>query len=74
MKLKATMFQHLCAANSPNGNPQRVFVLIAANGSIVDVIDEGYRGLPDVCRRLIELPSIAISKSDYHNYIRIGNI
>jgi hypothetical protein len=69
---KATMFQHLRATNSPNGNPQRCFVMISPNGSIVDVIDEGYKGLPKECRGLIELPSVNISKSDYHNYIRIG--
>ncbi len=69
---KATMFQHLRASNSLNGNPQRVFVMISLDGCIVGVLDEGYCGLPNVCKGLVELPSINISKSDYHNYIRIG--
>lgn len=69
---KAVMFQHLRAEHSPNGNPQRCFVLIGKDGGIVSVIDEGYRGLPSECRGLIELYSVDISKSDYHDYLRIG--
>jgi len=69
---RAVMFQHLRASQSPNGNPQRVFVLLNKEGGIVDVIDEGYEGLPDECRGLIELYSLNISRSDYHDFIRIG--
>jgi hypothetical protein len=72
MEKKAKMFQHLRAENSPNGNPQRVFVMISDDGRILNVVDEGYQGLPKACRGLVELPSINISKADYHDYIRIG--
>lgn len=69
----ATMYQHLRAENSPTGNPQRCFVMLAEDGGIVNIIDEGYRGLPKECKGLIELHSVNISKSDDHSYIRLGN-
>jgi hypothetical protein len=72
MNNKAAMFQHLRAENSPSGNPQRCYVLMAKDGRIVDVIDEGYQGLPRELRDILELPSVNISRSEYHNYIRIG--
>lgn len=71
-KKRAVMFQHLRAANSPMGNPQRCFVLIAADGAIVNVIDEGYKGLPVECRGLTELYSVEISRSQYHEFLRVG--
>jgi hypothetical protein len=72
MNKKIIAFQHLRAKNDPNGNPQRCYVLINEDGSIHDVINEGYKGLPDRCRGLTELYNVEISRSAYHDFIRIG--
>lgn len=34
---------HLCAPNDRNGNPRRIF-LVMAGGEVLHAIDEGYRG------------------------------
>lgn len=54
----ATMYQHLRCANDTNGNPRRVFVFYAADGSVVAVEDEGYRGTPAACRGLVQLMTV----------------
>jgi hypothetical protein len=39
------MYIHLNAGHTTNGNPRRVFVVIdVSDGTIVDAIDEGYKG------------------------------
>lgn len=63
---KATMFQHLKAKHTCNGNPCRVYVLMNASGDIVRAIDEGYSGEPKECAGLVELPSYVIYNSTYH--------
>jgi hypothetical protein len=52
------MYQHLRCTNDGNGNPRRVYVFYAADGSIVAVEDEGYDGAPRACQGLVELPTI----------------
>jgi len=66
----ATMYQHLNAGNTTNGNPRRVFVLYAANGDIVQAIDEGYRGTPAECRGLVQLPGFDIKPAEYRTLLR----
>lgn len=36
---------HLNAGNTTSGNPRRLFVLYSSTGNVVDIIDEGYRGI-----------------------------
>lgn len=62
--------QHLRAPTSPNGNPQRLYVVYDDDGDILDVIDEGYRGLPKELRALKHLPDVEISRSSYHEWKR----
>jgi len=73
-------WQHLKADNDPDGNPQRLYVVYELQtgeyadnlGSfqwwrIVGVYDEGYAGMPSSLKSLPEIPSVRISKSDYHS-------
>lgn len=75
------VYQHLRALNDPNGNPQRLYVVYEwiipdekyrqpEHWATVAVWDEGYIGLPDALRDMPSLPSIDISRSDYHERIR----
>lgn len=73
------IYQHLRAANDPNGNPQRLFVVYEtdspAAGNIVAVLDEGYQGRgvlreAGISRDTIEIPSLDISRSTYHELRR----
>jgi hypothetical protein len=73
------LYQHLRAPNDPNGNPQRVFVVYDTDraGDIVAVIDEGYSGRQalrnaGIPSDTVELPSINISRAEYHAFRRIG--
>ena len=66
------LVQHLRAKHTPSGNPQRLFLIYnPEDGYIVDIIDEGYNGKPEGFSEMIELPTIDISKSDYHAFKRI---
>jgi len=69
---KPTHYQHLrhCNGNDTNGNPRRLFVLYDAAGAITKVIDEGYRGMPEQVRELIQLPGYFISAGDYRELKR----
>lgn len=68
---KPYMYQHLRAPNSPSGNPQRLYITFDAECCILDVIDEGYRGLPAFLRYpMRQLPTIEISRADYHDWKR----
>jgi len=73
-------YQHLKADNDPNGNAQRLYVVYELREDetlrrmgetphqwweIVEVYSEGYN-LPAELRGMPELPSVRISKSDYH--------
>jgi hypothetical protein len=71
MDTKAPKFcQHLRAENSPNGNPQRLYIVYDDAGKVLSVIDEGYRGLPKELRDLAHLPDVVIPKSEYHSWKR----
>jgi len=68
-------YQHLKADNDPNGNAQRLYVVYELQTmppseglgywTIVEVYDEGYN-LPAELKGMPELPSVRISKTDYH--------
>ena len=65
------VYQRLRADNDPNGNPQRLWIVYDVStdgaGDEVEVYDEAYRGKPrEALAGMIELPSVDISKSDYH--------
>ena len=63
---KPFCYQHQRASNSPNGNPQRLYMVWDRKGNVVEAIDEGYRGLPLALQSLVDLGSVEISKADYH--------
>lgn len=63
---------HLRAPQSPNGGPQRLYVVYDDNGEVLNVIDEGYRGLPRELRELKRMPDVEISRSTYHEWRRYG--
>jgi len=72
-KMKPWAYQHLRAPNSPMGNPQRLYVVYARDGRVLEVIDEGYRGLPATLRHgssVVELSSIEIPRGEYHAWRR----
>lgn len=66
------VYQHLKADNDPNGNPQRLYLVYELRSApldewrLTDVYDEGYHGRPSALRNVLELPSVNISKRDYH--------
>ncbi len=62
--------QHLRAPNDPNGNPQRLYVVYDDAGDVLEVIDEGYRGLPKALRDIKHLPDVQIPRSEYHEWKR----
>lgn len=49
--MKPKLFLHICAPNTPNGNPNRCYVAIdIVYGDVVGAWDEGYQGtdaIPD---------------------------
>lgn len=65
------MYQHLRAANDPSGNPQRLYAEYdPATGELLRLTDEGYSGRPAHLRHSVELPSVEISRAEYHAWIR----
>jgi len=62
-------WQHLNARNDRNGNPRRVFVVYAQDGSILDAIDEGYTGTPRWLRDFPQLPGFVITYSEYRELL-----
>jgi len=81
MKNNAILAIRLDAGHTPNGNPQRVFVLFDKKGNIVDTVDEGYRGsgaldhagYPTKYSLKEHIPSpstFATSKSEYRNLLK----
>ncbi len=65
-----TMYQQLKAGHDRNGNPRRVFILLDASGDIVQAIDEGYTGMPKVCGRLVQLPTLNIEPAEYRSLLK----
>ena len=71
--MTAKMYQHLITTNDINGNPRRLYVLLDKQGTMTEVIDEGYSGLPDKCRDLIRLPDVITTPKEYRvfkNWLR----
>ena len=67
----AMCWQHQKAQNDPNGNPQRLIVVFGLDGNVLRVINEGYSGIPwKLLDGIVEIPSVNISKSDYHAMLR----
>ena len=72
-------YQHFKAKNDPNGNAQRLYVVYELQDAdqgdgwlyqwwkLVEVYDEGNASLPIALKGLPELPSVSISRSDYHS-------
>lgn len=66
---------HLCARNSPGGNPRRVFVAVSAfDGEPIAVYDEGYGGYPrDLMGAGMTMgPRIDVTPGEYGNWIMMG--
>ena len=67
---KITMYQELKCSKDLNGNPRGCWVFMAADGSIVAVEDEGYRGTPAACRGLVQLPTIETYPAERRELLR----
>ena len=65
-------YQHLRAPNSPSGNPQRLYALYEGQqyARLVALWDEGYSDRPPELRNVCELPSVDISRGDYHRRLK----
>lgn len=64
----------LNAGNTPNGNPQRVFVILGENG-IIDTIDEGYLSHGALHAKYPTLNVVAefpTTKTEYRNLLKMG--
>lgn len=63
------LYVHLRSGNTPSGNPQRLYVIYdAATGAQLEIIDEGYSGLPEKLRypHGQELLTVEVPKAEYH--------
>lgn len=64
--------QHLKAPNDRNGNPRRLWAVYGSDsGNLVELIEEGYAGRPDVCDDwrnpdVVEIPEINITAGEYN--------
>ena len=67
-------YQHLRAPNSPSGNPQRLYALYEGDryARLVALYDEGYSDRPRELRDVCELPSVDISRADYHHRCKLA--
>ena len=65
--------QHLRAPNDTNGNPRRCYVVYDDNGGVLDVIDEGYSGLPKALRNIAHLPDIEVEAKTYREWVKEFN-
>lgn len=69
---KATHVLHLRAKNDRNGNPQRLYMVLGANGKLIDVVSEGYMGsaaYSDKYGRLPEIP-INLAQGEYRAILK----
>jgi hypothetical protein len=66
------MYLRFDAGHTPTGNPQRVFVVFDDSGEIVEVIDEGYAGLPRALRDVPGGYTFATSKMQYRELLKLG--
>lgn len=70
MTYDPVLYQHVRANNDVNGNPRRAFIVYAADGTVLDVIDEGYAGPPAWLRELHQLPTFSVTVTEYKNWLR----
>jgi len=61
--------QHLCATNDRNGNPRRLWAVYTNDGHVIEVIDEGYAGRPQVGADVVELPMVHITPAEYSAWL-----
>jgi hypothetical protein len=69
------IYLHLKATNDENGNPQRCFLVLDAEGDVLDVLDEGYSG-DDVRRKYPEAkqgPAVRVSVSEYASWVEVAS-
>ncbi len=62
--------QRWCASNDTNGNPRRAFVIWSSDGTLLDVIDEGYSGKPQWLRELADLGDIKVTATEYREILK----
>lgn len=64
---------HLFRNNDTNGNPMRAYVAYNGNGSIIEVWEEGYRGISAVPEEYLTLaekaPSIQVTPTQYRKVL-----
>lgn len=67
------MIQHIRTDNDRNGNPRRLYLVVAEDGSVV-AYNEGYYGhqaVPAAYRRdAVPLPSIDVTPSEYRRLLK----
>ena len=70
----SAVYQHQRAANGSNGNPRRLWAVMATTdtyGRLLAVVDEGYANVPRALRAdAVELPSVDITGPAYTRTIR----
>lgn len=64
------LVQRLKAKNDINGNPRRIWVNYDDEGAFIDVIDEGYGGMPAKLRGLPQLPEMNITITEYNDWLK----
>jgi hypothetical protein len=65
-----TLYQHLSAPQTANGNPRRVYVIYDAKGDVLDAIDEGYANAPAWVKQLGQLPGFKITAGEYREILK----
>lgn len=70
MTYEPAIVQQWAAPNDTNGNPRRCFVIWAADGTLLDAIDEGYSGRPNWTKSLTDLGRVDVSATQYRYMIK----
>jgi hypothetical protein len=65
-------YQQLRAPNDTNGNPRRLWVVYHQDGTVAEVVDEGYGNRPKYLSTLPDLGSIDIAGKEYRAFISLG--
>ena len=66
---------HICAPNDTNGNPRRCYAVYRHDGTLLAVVDEGYRGWTEALKPwpgFIELCRINVKAGEYRDWIATG--
>ena len=69
-----TYCQRLIAPNAPLGNPRRVYLEYAEDGTWIAAYEEGYSGLPKQLYNAIPLPEIKIGPFEYATWIATAKL